>query len=194
MADGASPSSFGRRGRTMNLDERGRRAAGDVNAAFERSGQTSPPSLDRFDRYVAVRRRNQRLAAGVVGVLVALAGVVLVVGALRPSRVVPASPPPGGRILFGDWDTQTQRAHWYTMRSDGTRIVDLGMIATCAEWFPNGEAIWITDDEAVDRGDPLRPAIVGPDGSGLERLDGVRDRNLQLGCGDISPDGTRIVL
>ena len=178
----------------MTVDEQGHRAATDVNAAFDRARRTNPPSIERFERYAAVKQRNQRIAAGAVGLVVAAAGIILVVGALRPSRVEPAAPTPAGRILFGDWDPQTQRAHWYTMRSDGTDTLDLGIIATCAEWLPSGDGILITNDEAVDRGGPLRPAVVQPDGSGLVALDGVRDPDLQLGCGDVAPDGTRIVL
>jgi Tol biopolymer transport system component len=73
-------------------------------------------------------------------------------------------------------------------------LTDLHVTATCAVWFPDGRQILITNDGAVGPRAPLRPAVVRPDGSGLRPLDGTRNPNLNLGCGDVSPDGTRITL
>ena len=44
------------------------------------------------------------------------------------------------------------------------------------------------------QGVPLRPAVIDADGSNLRSLDAVSDPDLNLGCGDVSPDGTRIAL
>jgi Tol biopolymer transport system component len=70
----------------------------------------------------------------------------------------------------------------------------LGLMATCAVWWPDGSAILTTDDTAAGPGRPLRPAVVDPDGSDLRRLDAVDNPDLNLGCGDVSPDGTTIAL
>jgi Tol biopolymer transport system component len=98
-------------------------------------------------------------------------------------------------MLYGEWDQRQQRAHWFTVDTDGSNRRDLHVVATCAEWFPDGSRIFITNDAAVDEaGAPLRPAVIEPDGSDLTPLDATRDPDLQLGCGDVSPDGSRIVL
>ena len=61
-------------------------------------------------------------------------------------------------------------------------------------WFPEGDRILITDDAAVGPGRPLRPAVIDADGSNLRSLDAVSNPDLNLGCGDVSPDGTRLAL
>jgi len=43
-------------------------------------------------------------------------------------------------------------------------------------------------------GAPLRPAVVRPDGSGFQIFDAGIPADVDLGCGDWSPDGTRLVL
>jgi TolB protein len=80
------------------------------------------------------------------------------------------------------------------VRPDGSELRDIGVSATCAVWFPDGNRILITNDEAVGPGTPLRPAVVRPDGSNLRPLDSARNPDLNLGCGDVSPDGTTIAL
>ena len=57
-----------------------------------------------------------------------------------------------------------------------------------------GSAILISNDAARGPGHPLRPAVIEPDGSGLRELDGTQNPDLNLGCGDVSSDGTRIVV
>jgi Tol biopolymer transport system component len=52
----------------------------------------------------------------------------------------------------------------------------------------------ITNDGAFGPGYPLRPATVNTDGTGLHALDATVDPSLNLGCGDVSPDGSQIVL
>jgi WD40-like Beta Propeller Repeat len=62
----------------------------------------------------------------------------------------------------------------------------------CATWFPDGSKILIAGTDYP--GAPLRPATINPDGTGSTVLDASEDPNLNLGCGDVSPDGTRLVL
>jgi dipeptidyl aminopeptidase/acylaminoacyl peptidase len=127
---------------------------------------------------------------------VAAAAIVFSVRAFAPvGDGTPATPTePRGRILYGDWDDRAQRARWYTVRPDATDERDLGIRATCAVWYPDGSGILITNDDAVGPGSPLRPAAVDPDGTNLRPLDAARNPDLELGCGDVSPDGTRIAL
>ncbi len=100
----------------------------------------------------------------------------------------------GGLILYGEWDAARQQAEWFTVRPDGSDRRDLRVTSTCAGWFPDGSKILITNDAAVGPGAPLRPAVVDPDGSNRHQLDGTQNPLLNLGCGDVSPDGTRIAV
>jgi Tol biopolymer transport system component len=118
----------------------------------------------------------------------------LLASTLERSPIVPATPVPTGTVLFGRWNAQTERARWFTASVDGTDVRDLGITATCARWVPGGAQILITNDAAYSPDHPLRPAIVRADGSGLQPLEATKDRSLNLGCGDVSPDGRSIVL
>jgi WD40-like Beta Propeller Repeat len=179
----------------MRLDERARLAVEDVQLAVDRLERDSRGPLERFDRYRERTQRTRRLASGALAALVALAALCFGLRSLSPDRSVPAAPTlPPGTLLIGEWHPKTQDATWYTISTDGTHRTDLGLRVTCATWFPSGEQILITNDIAFHRdGGPLRPAVVQPDGSGLTPLDGWVDPHLNLGCGDVSPDGTRIV-
>jgi Tol biopolymer transport system component len=181
----------------VNLDERAGRAAAGLRRAVRPVDRAPGDGVERFERFRESRRRNQRIEVLAVVVALVLAVAVLVgrtFGPLEHRR--PAHPPatPVGSILFGDYDGATQRSHWYTVRADGSRLVDLHLTATCATWFPGGDRILVTNDRAVRPGSPLRPAVVDPDGSNLRPLDGVTDDALNLGCGDVSPDGSRIAI
>lgn len=177
----------------MTLDERARRAAAGVTRVVDERTSTSPAgSFDRFEAALAVRRRRERASAVVVAMILAIGATALAVHALSSvERPRPAAPFPTGLLIVGDWSERPQLARWYTVGTDGTRRTDLGVTASCAVWFPDGSRILITDDTA---GRPLRPAVVMPDGTGRARLDGVDDRRLNLGCGDVSPDGRRVVV
>jgi TolB protein len=126
----------------------------------------------------------------------AVAAIVIVMHAFEAAeRNTPAVPgPTGGLILYGDWDAKVQQADWLMVRPDGSEMRDLHVTATCAVWFPDGSKILITNDAAVGPGSPLRPAVVDSDGSSLRPLDATRNPDLNLGCGDVSPDGKRIAL
>jgi TolB protein len=181
----------------MRIDRRGARAGADFRRAVDEWGSSEPDrrSFAGFERFRARRLRNRRIAAGVVAATVTVASVVLVARAFGPVSRGPASTAEArGVILYGDWDPDVQLARWYTVRPDGSDRRDLNLIATCAVWFPDGSAILTTDDAAAATGHRLRPAIVDPDGSNFRRLDAVRNRDLNLGCGDMSPDGTRIAV
>ena len=181
----------------MTIDSRGSRAGAEFRRAVDRLGSLQPDvhSFDRFERVRARKHRNRRIGAGLLALAVAAAALVLSVQAFGPlDRTKPATPnPPGGVILYGR-PTPRDRMEWFTVRPDGTATHDLGIEATCAVWFPDGSRILITNDEAVGPGTPLRPAVVDPDGSNLRPLDLVRNPVLHLGCGEVSPDGTTIVL
>ena len=129
--------------------------------------------------------------------MAAAAGLVAIVFAVSAFRSEtgpkPAAALPPGRILYGEWNEQTSVAHWYAIATDGSRRVDLGIDATCAGWFPDGRHILITNDAEFTSTSPLRPAVVDPDGSNFRRLDALEDPDLNLGCGDVSPDGSTIV-
>jgi len=182
----------------MTIDSRGRRAGQDFRRAIDDLGSSPPDrgSIARFERVRVRKQRNRRIGATLLATGVTVAAIVFVGRVFGPvGRGTPAAPNlPGGLILYGDWDPETQRADWHTVRPDGSQIRDLGLRTTCAVWFPDGNEILITDDTSSrDRG-PLRPAIVDPDGSNLRLLGATRNPDLNLGCGDVSPDGTRLAL
>lgn len=182
----------------MTLDARGREAGRAFRAEIERMETTGADRalIERFERFRAGKQRRQRIGAGLLAAVAAVAAIVIVVRVFSPlGRNRPAAPKgPGGLILYGDWDAKAQQADWFTVRPDGSEIHNLHVTATCAVWFPDGSKILITNDAAVGAGTPLRPAVVDPDGSNLRPLEATRNPDLNLGCGNVSPDGTRIAL
>ena len=181
----------------MSIDRRGDRAGADFRRAIDEWGSSEPDrrSFDAFERFRARRLTNRRFVAGVVAATITVASIVLVTRAFAPVERSPAShADPRGVILYGDWDAELQQGRWYTVRPNGSARRDLGLTATCAVWFPDDGAILTTDDASAAAGHRLRPAVVDPDGSNLRRLDAVRNRDLNLGCGDVSPDGSTIAV
>ncbi len=181
----------------MRIDRRGAQAGAGFRGSLDAWGSSArdPRSFDGFERLRTRRLRYRRLGAGIVGVTITLVSVLLVARVFGPTDEKPASPVgPLGMILYGDWDAQTGVASWYTVRADGSSRRDLDLTATCAVWFPDGRTILTTDDAAAGAGRPLRPAIVDADGSSFRRLDAARNPHLNLGCGDVSPDGTTIAI
>ncbi len=183
----------------MNLDDRARRAAGDLRREVgeaDGSAVAGRDPFDRLERSLARRARNQRVAT--IAVTATFIGVsVFVLGrAFAPERGRTPSTTtlPSGSILYGEWDERISQARWRIVRSDGTGAVDLGVVASCARWFPDGSRVLITNDAERGPGSPLRPAVVDAGGSLLEVLDATTDPDLELGCGDVSPDGETIVL
>lgn len=182
----------------MRLDARGREAGRAFRAEIGRmeATDTERASIERFERFRSGKQRRQRIGAGLVAAVAAVTAIVIVVRAFKDAeRNTSAAPgPPGGLILYGDWDPKVQQADWFTVRPDGSETRDLHVTATCALWFPDGSKILITNDAAVGPRTPLRPAVVDRDGSNLRPLDSTRNPALNLGCGDVSPDGRRIAL
>jgi hypothetical protein len=180
----------------MTLDERARLAVEDIQLAVDRLEREPRGPLERFDRYRERRQRNRRLTAGTLAAIVALIALLFALRALQPHRSVPATPiVPPGELLIGDWHPKEQQATWSTVSTDGSQRTNLGFDASCARWVPSGDRILITNDAASHRtGGPLRPATVLPDGTGLVPLDGLTDPRLNLGCGDVSRDGSLIVV
>jgi Tol biopolymer transport system component len=179
----------------MRLEDRGRRAADGIHRAVGDGNLPAHDALERFERFRARKQRSQRIGAGLLAAVIAL--VTMVSLGLVFSRVEPRQPAgpsePGGLILYGHWDAKVQQADWFTVHPDGSERRDLHVTATCAVWFPDGSKILITNDAGLGAG-PLRPAVVDPDGSDLRPLGATGNPNLNLGCGDVSPDGTRIAL
>jgi Tol biopolymer transport system component len=182
----------------MNLDERGRTAAVEIRRAVGEPGAVSDADTDPLERFESARRarrRGQRVTSGVVAIALAAVATVFLVTTLTPGDDgPPAGALPPGTILYGEWDQRTALAHWYTVATDGSRRTDLGIDASCASWFPDGSRILVTNDAVFTSTSPLRPAVIEPDGSNLRPLDAIDEPDLNLGCGDVSPDGTRIVL
>jgi Tol biopolymer transport system component len=180
----------------MNLDKRGHSAGNELRHVFRRTERFGPGvELERLHAERARRARAQRWRAGIVAAAISILAIVLLALVVWDrSSAVPASPSPTGTILYGRWDAAGQHSMWFTANADGTDVRSLGVEATCAIWWPDGSKILITNDGAYGPGHPLRPATVRPDGSGLHPLDAAKDPSLNLGCGDVSPDGRRIVL
>ena len=176
----------------MRLDDRARRAADGIRRAMG-----TPDTVDPFYRYERRKRRNQRIGAGVLAAALVVAATYAIVRAFEHSRKpVPAGPTqPSGLILYGEYIASRGQLHLFTVDADGSGVRDLSIVTSCAQWLPDGSKILISNDAAFKAGGPpLRPATINPDGSGLRPLDGAPNRDLNLGCGDVSPDGTRIVL
>jgi Tol biopolymer transport system component len=175
----------------MTLDERGARAVAELR------GAVAEPDVARFRAHHGRRERGRRRAAAVAvaaaTVLVAATATSIArhVGAGDPS---PAAPSSQGRILYGQWDAAQQQSRWFTTRPDGTQLRSVGITATCALWWPDGSKILITDDAQVQQRHPLRPATTDPTGGRLHRLDAAAAPDVNLGCGDVSPDGSQLVL
>jgi TolB protein len=178
----------------VRLDDRAGRAADGIRRAVG-IDDPSPAgdSLERFHRVRERRQRAQRVGTAVLtAAILALAGIVAWT-AFVPERNVPAAPPTG-MIVYGEWSPRIQQAHWFTISLDTGTVTDLGIVATCARWWPDGSRLFVTDDGHVGGGSPLRPATIAPDGTDFTRLDSAVDPDLNLGCGDVSPDGSRIAL
>jgi hypothetical protein len=182
----------------MSLDARARRAAGDFRQAVAEMDRTADDSRS-FERFELYRRRTERrrtAGAVIVAAIVAVAGVALVGRAIEGKEPA-VVPPPDGLILYGVREPRVGHpeigpAHWFTVRPDGTELTDLGVIADCAVWFPDGSRILISTEAGPSA--LARPAVIDPDGSGLRPLDAAQEPHIDFGCGDVAPDGGQIVI
>jgi Tol biopolymer transport system component len=172
---------------------------------FERAVQRFVPTNGSFDRLVSRRdrkRRNKRIAAGIVGILVAVAGFGAAVRAIDAGRGMPVAPEPSvspraenGEIAFGT----------YPGNGEGLRSISVGGGAA-EQLVPCADACY-----------DIASADWSPDGTRLAyfefsyeapRTNGIYVLNVQTGatrrltsCGagchvqqdlDWSPDGTKI--
>ena len=147
----------------MNLDERGRRAAGEIRRAVGEPGAVRDADADPLERFERARRarrtppargerrrgdrhrRRSRWSSSSP--------------AFIPSdEQAPATGPlPPGTILYGEWDQRASLAHWYTIATDGSQRTDLGIDASCAAWFPDGGRILVTNDAGFTAHEPAPP-------------------------------------
>lgn len=180
----------------MSLDDRGRSAAWELHRVLDRSSDLDGgvDLVERFHRERSRRERRDRRRGAIVGGAFAIVVMVLLAIGVSVRGVAPAGTSPTGTILYGRWRADVQRSWWFTAGVDGRDVRDLGISATCARWWPDGSKILVTDDDAVGPGRPLRPATIRPDGSGMDPLDATMDPSLNLGCGDVAPDGRLLVL
>ena len=181
--------------RGTHVDVQARRAARALRAAASRLEPSARVDFERFDR---IRRRRVRVERYKV---IAVAAAIAVAVAVAASRVtslqppVPASPAPlpgNGFIVFGRSGVGLEQRSLFTVAPDGTNEQRLPVTYTdCGEWSPDASLLHITASEYP--GAPARPALVRPDGSGFKIFDAGVPADLNLGCGDWSPDGTHLV-
>ena len=127
-------------------------------------------------------------AAVTVAAIVFLGKVFAPVG-----RGEPAAPAVPGRILYADASSEGLRPGSRCVRTAPPSAIWASK-PPAPSWYPDRSGILITNDDAAGPAAPLRPAVVDPDGSNLRPLDATENPDLNLGCGDVSPDGTRIAL
>ena len=180
----------------MTLDDRGRRAGGDVRRTLAGAeDRAHDDAFERFERFRAGRARAQRGRAILLAAVVTAAAVLLLTRAFPPAdRRRPANPPiRNGAIVFGRSAPGIDGRRLFTVDPDGAHELALPVTFTdCAEWSPDGTRLHITTSEYP--GAPLRPGVVAADGTGLRLLAAITDPSVGLGCGDWSPDGRRFAL
>jgi TolB protein len=179
----------------MSLDARARRAAQDFSRAVNEMDHSAPDrsSFERFDRFRRRRQRNARIGVIFVASALTVAALVFVTRAI-PRAERPATPSiPNGRIVYGRSAPGVDQTRLFTVDPDGTGEVSLPVSFTdCAEWSPDGTKLHITAMEYP--GSRLRPAVVSADGTGFTLLNATSNADLNLGCGDWTPDMSRLVL
>ena len=177
------PPAADRGGRAMNLDERGRRAAGDSRPRGRRIAGRSAGRIpfERFERAVARRTPHQRVAAA-SWPWCRRPGRDLPRADVRtgPARL-PRAPLPSGPILYGDWDQRTPLATGTRLPTDGSSETSAST-PRAPRGSPTGAGSWYRTTPASARTSPLRPAVIEPDGSDLRELDGSHDPDLNLGA------------
>jgi TolB protein len=179
----------------MSLDARAQRAAQDFRRAINEMDRSAPDrsSFERFDRLRRGRQRRARIGVIFVASVLTVAALVLVARAF-PRAERPAAPPiHNGRIVYGRSAPGFDGTRLFTVNPDGTDEVSLPMSFTdCAEWSPDGTKLHITSSEYP--GSRLRPAVIEADGTGFRLLNAPSNADLNLGCGDWTPDMSRLVL
>jgi TolB protein len=179
----------------MSLDARARRAAQEFRRAANEMDRSASDrsSFERFDRLRRRRERNARIRVIFVASGLAIAAIFLVSRAI-PRAEQPAAPPShNGRIVYGRSAPGVDMTRLFTVNPDGSDEVSLPVSFTdCAEWSPDGTKLHITASEYP--GSRLRPAVINADGTGFRLLNATSNADLNLGCGDWTPDMSRLVL
>jgi hypothetical protein len=181
----------------MTLDDRARHAAREFRRAADTMDTPGdgPRPFDRFDRFRRRRQRTQRLGVIAVAAAVSIIASFVVIRAFSiTEQEQPAQPSSvNGRIVFGRSAPNVDEVRLFSVLPDASDEVALPVSFTdCAEWSPDGTRLHITASEYP--GSRLRPALVKADGTGFTLLDATTDANLNLGCGDWTPDASRLVL
>ena len=173
----------------MTLDTRARRAAQGIHRAVEvmetSTSTKDPRKVERFDRFRDRKQRNRRIGALLVAAVLTIAMIVVATNVLeRSDTKVPVTPPSqNGRIVFGESDQNG--THVFTMNPDGTDVRAVGTApvgGACWSWMPDGSKILIDGRSGVGL------ATINPDGTGYREIS-----QQKIGCGALSPDGTRFV-
>jgi len=181
----------------MTLDTRALRAVHEIHQAVGSSvsARSGRGDAARFHRNRIKRARNQRVIAGLFAVAIAIGSMVLLGRVFQSQKQQPARPAhPKGLIVFQRSAPGLESGRLFIVDPDGTHEVALpwSVDVECPTWFPDGSTILIAGYDYP--GAPLRPATITADGKESKLLDGANMPNLNLGCGDVSPDGTRLVL
>jgi hypothetical protein len=177
----------------MTLDTRARRAAQGIRSAVEvmemSTSTTEPRKVERFDRYRDRKQRNRRIGALLVAAMLAITAIVVARNALGRRDKIPVTPPPAqnGRIVFGE-QGQHGSTHLFTMDPDGTDVRALFIESSCMLWGPDSSKILIDQQSIGGLTVASGLATINPDGTGYAELS-----QEAIGCGALSPDGTRFV-
>jgi hypothetical protein len=165
---------------------------GELRPVLERLRDEFAPLPDAYERLVALRNRKhrrQRLAAGTMALVVAMAGLGLATWAFRagekqtpqPTRTVT-----NGRIAFAAFDGATWQI--YTAEPDGTSELQIttlkGEGAFHPEWSPDGRRLAFT----VQSDGRSNIYTIDADGTGFTRLTDDGASHLP----SWSPDATRL--
>ena len=180
----------------MNVDERGRTAAEGVRRAVAaRTADAPSRSIERFERYRDRRLRGRRISTIALATVIAVAALMFLTRSIALRREpMPAVPVPVSfEVLFGQWPAGEGQPRWFTMRANGSGVFDLHVNSDCATGWPDGTRV-LGIGRSRSAGHALRPATVEADGSGMRVLDGATTTRLNLGCGDVSPDGSTLAL
>jgi hypothetical protein len=200
----------------MTLDTRARRAAQGIRSAVEvmemSTSTKEPRKVERFDRFRDRKQRNRRVGALLVAALLVLATVLAASLALKHrDATVPAIPPQNGRIVFGERGRQAPPDVYtvYTINPDGTDVRALsvsgpvmepdGSLRTltgstpvksnCTLWTDDSSKIYIDRQSIEGRSAGNGLATINLDGTGYTEL-----TPQGIGCGALSPDGTRFLV
>jgi Tol biopolymer transport system component len=173
----------------------------DDRDLFERAIRRFPPPERSFDRLVnrrARKRRNQRLAAGAVGLaIVAVAAVLVGTNIIRADDAVPIEQPPvmhnGPITVFGFTGGLRSLSLDGLQERSLVKCQGSCTLVSSAAWSPNGTQVAFSVTCAggcTSAGDPYHGIRVVDLASGDDRL--LVSGDFFLPSLDWSPDGSRI--